>query len=117
MRHAVCLFAAVLLYSTVPAAAEPRCLTLFEVTAYVRQAAPAVELRQIESGDAKAFVSAYNAAPPVSAIAADTVLLASLPGDGVMRIVFFRAGCVAATGRIPASVARRILEEAERGRV
>jgi hypothetical protein len=42
---------------------------------------------------------------------------ATLPGDGVVRIVFFRAGCVAATGRIPEPLARQFLRQAQRGRV
>jgi hypothetical protein len=105
------------LFAPVPAFAEPRCLSLDELTAYVRTAAPAVELRHVEAEDAKAFVASYNAAPPVSGIEADMVLLATLPGNGVVRIVFFRAGCVAATGRIPAPLARRFLEEAQRGKV
>lgn len=51
--------------------------------------------------ETRAFLAAFNARPPRSAITADTMLAVSKPGGDIIVLALFEGGCVAHTLVVP----------------
>jgi hypothetical protein len=108
------LFMAALLWATSPASAAP-CLTQSQLAAMALERYPQAKLRLLEREEAAAFMSAFNALPPPTAISADQVLIADLvEGDPAIRIALFEKGCMIKAGALPRPLAAKILNQLSR---
>jgi hypothetical protein len=75
---------------------------------------PDAELASLSGVEAVAFIAAFNAIPPVSQIAADSVLIVGLHKGAHVAIAFFKNGCMVSRGLMPRAQAEDLLLQLER---
>jgi hypothetical protein len=75
---------------------------------------PDVELASLVGIDAASFVASFNIIPPVSQIAADTVLIIGLHKGAQVALAFFKSGCMVSRGMMPRAQADQLLLQLER---
>lgn len=96
---------------------EARCLPRNEVAAAISQQPPGAKTALLTGEEAAAFVAAYNAEPPATALHADEVLLIDIAGEpAITRAVLFERGCLTRAGAMPRRLVKSLLGALERSK-
>jgi hypothetical protein len=96
---------------------EARCLSRNEIAAAVAEQLPGAKTALLAGEEAAAFLAAYNAEPPVTALHADEVLLVEIAGEtAITRAVLFERGCLVRSGAMPRQLVKSLLSALERSK-
>jgi hypothetical protein len=98
--------------------AEARCISRHQVSSAIAQQLPGAQTALLASEEAQAFLAAYNATPPHTALAADEILLVELPDEPMItRAILFTRGCLAQAGAMPRRLVKSLLISIEGSKI
>lgn len=96
---------------TVPITKDAVCITVGQVNARIPLANPGARLVAEIGGDGVApFIARFNRIPPLTAFAADRVLVWSNPGKG-LAIFLFGRGCLVTWARMGRAAFRQVFPD------
>lgn len=106
------LIAIAVIACALPAQAD-ECITSDDYAAAIEILAPgSLPMEHLEGDLSTAFMSAYNAFPPVSETVGDEVMLWALRGRAV-AVIFFNDGCLTSRSKLTMPATMQIREQAQ----
>ena len=93
---------------------QNQCLDARTLRSVLTAEMPDVEIASLAGVEAAFFVARFNAIPPVSQIASDSVLIIGVHRSAQVALAFFKSGCMVSRGLMPRTQAEDILLQIER---